>query len=79
MIKKFIFYYIKSKATRYKIKIWEIATSNFKFYLFSKKTQRTFIDPSTLNRTDIDRLEKGKPINISEGLNVKLNSKTNRL
>ncbi len=47
--------------------------------LFSKQEQRTYIDPSTLNQTDIDRLSKGKPINVSEGLNVKRNSKTNML
>ena len=45
----------------------------------SKQTQRTFIDPNSLNQTDIDRLEKGKPINVSEVLNVKMNSKTNKL
>ena len=35
------------------------------FFHIHKRTQRSFIDPSTLNQTDIDRLENGKPINVS--------------
>lgn len=45
----------------------------------SKHELRTYIDPSSLNQTDIERLSKGKPINVSEGINVKHNFKTNRL
>lgn len=51
----------------------------FLFIFFSKRSQRTFIDPNSLHQTDIDRLDNGKPINVSEGLNIKVNSVTNKL